>query len=158
MRVSLLEHRRNWEILKEEHSRTEFLLWKECMNKVYYYCLYYNPPSLLLDMSVGVRKRQVPILARLSREMTQTVRIKRRSFLSRVCISLRPTNVFIAEKNTQKLDETESRVCSLEGTSDRSCLIASDLSKRSGNCVTVGRQRPVERGQPDRPATIAATD
>ncbi len=40
---------------------------------------------------VVVRKLQVAILARLSRDISQTVRIDCHSFLSRVLISLRPT-------------------------------------------------------------------
>ena len=62
------------------------------------------------------------VLARLSREMSQTVRIDCHSFLALVRISVRPSKFFIGV-NTQKLAKAESlRECSVEWTSD------------SGNC------------------------
>ena len=67
--------------------------------------LYYNSPYVC--MSVNVHKRQVAILARSSREMSQTVRIDWRYILSRVRVSVRPSNFFIC-KNTQNLGETGS--------------------------------------------------
>ena len=50
--------------------------------------LYNDSP---LNLSVAVRKLQVAILARSSQEISQTVRINRRSFLSRVRISVWPS-------------------------------------------------------------------
>ena len=47
---------------------------------------------------VGVRKLQVAILARSSREMSLTDRILPRYILSRVRVSVRPSNFFICEK------------------------------------------------------------
>ena len=61
-------------------------------------------------LSVDVSKLQVAILARLSREMSQTVRIDCndcRSFLSRVRISAQASNYLYA-KNTQKLSRKPS--------------------------------------------------
>ena len=51
-------------------------------------------------MSVGVRKRQVAILARTSREMSLTDRILPRYILSRVRVSVRASN-FLYAKNFQ---------------------------------------------------------
>ena len=59
-------------------------------------------------MSVAVRKLQVAILARSSQEMSQTVRIDCRSFLSRVRISVWPNNFCIGEKQPNTIVETES--------------------------------------------------
>ena len=49
-------------------------------------------------LSVGVRKRQVAIIARSSREMSLTDRIVLKYILSRVRVSVRPSNCFIREK------------------------------------------------------------
>ena len=64
--------------------------------------LYYNSPYVCL--SVGVRKLQVAILARSSREMSLTVRIIRQYILSRVRVSVRP-RIFLYTKNIQNLGE-----------------------------------------------------
>ena len=58
-----------------------------------------------LSLSVGVRKLQVAILARSSREISLTVRMVWQYILSRVCVSVRPS-IFLYEKNTQNLGET----------------------------------------------------
>ena len=58
---------------------------------LYYMYLYYHYHY------VGVRKRQVAILARSSREMSLTVRIVWQYILSRVRVSIRPSNFFIRE-------------------------------------------------------------
>ena len=50
-------------------------------------------------LSVGVRKLQVAILARSSREMSLTDRILQRYILSRVRVSVWPSNFFIREKH-----------------------------------------------------------
>ena len=55
-------------------------------------------------LSVVVRKLQVAILARSSREISQTVRIDCRSFLSRVRISVRPSTL----KNPKMSTKNES--------------------------------------------------
>ena len=55
--------------------------------------------------SVAVRSVQAAVLARLSWEMSLTVRIDCHSFVLRVRISVRPSNFFIGEKphnRTQK--------------------------------------------------------
>ena len=54
--------------------------------------------SIILHKSVAVRKLQIAILARSSREMSQTIRIDWHSLLSRVRISVRPRNFVIAMK------------------------------------------------------------
>ena len=51
-------------------------------------------PPVCVCISVAVRKRQVAIIARLSREMSQTVRIDCHSFLSRVRISVLRSTFF----------------------------------------------------------------
>ena len=58
-------------------------------------------------MSVGVRKRQVTILARSYREISLTVRIVCQYILSRVSVSVRPSNFFYP-KNIQNLGEIGS--------------------------------------------------
>ena len=58
--------------------------------------LYYN------SLSVTVHSLQVAILAQSSREISQTVRIKYRSFLSRVRISVQPSKFFIGENPPKK--------------------------------------------------------
>ena len=88
-----------------------------CLNRASNWCSdnWYNhgelsEPScytIIVLKSVAVRKLQVAILARSSREMSQTVRIDWQHFLSRVRISVRPSNFFYA-KNTQKLSRTPS--------------------------------------------------
>ena len=62
---------------------------------------------LIKSACLSISKLQVAILARSSREMSQTVRIDYRSFLSRVRISVRPSNFFYA-KNTHKLSRKPS--------------------------------------------------
>ena len=52
-------------------------------------------------MCVGVRKRQVAIIARSSREMSLTVRIVWQYILSRVRVSVRPSISFICEKHSK---------------------------------------------------------
>ena len=52
---------------------------------------------------VAVSKLQVAILARLSMEISQTVRIDWQYILSRVRVSVRPSNVFIREKHTKAI-------------------------------------------------------
>ena len=58
-------------------------------------------------LSVGVIKLQVAILARACRELSQTFRIDRQYILSRVRVSLRPSNCFICE-NIQNVGEIGS--------------------------------------------------
>ena len=62
---------------------------------------------------VVVRKLQVAILARLSRDISQTVRIDCHSFISRVRISVQPSKFFIGE-STQTLSRKPSRRTSLQ--------------------------------------------
>ena len=54
--------------------------------------------TIIRHKSVDVRKRQVAILARSPREMSQTDRILPGYILSRVCVSVRPIIFFIREK------------------------------------------------------------
>ena len=49
-------------------------------------------------MSVVVHSLQATVLARSSWEIYETVRIDSHSFISRVLISVRPSNIFIPEK------------------------------------------------------------
>ena len=102
--------------------------------------------SLHIYLSVDVRKRQVIILARSSRGMSQTGRSDCRSFLSRVCISIRPSNFYMQKtpKNNSR-KPCRPRDCLFEWTSDRPWLFASEQSKRGGNCFMVGGQRPIEQ-------------
>ena len=60
----------------------------------------YHIYTIILLKSVGVRKLQVAILARSSREMSLTVRIVWQYILSRVCVSVRPS-FFIREKHNK---------------------------------------------------------
>ena len=60
--------------------------------------------TIILLKSVGVRKLQVAILARSSREMSLTVHIVCHYILSRVRVSLRPRN-FLYANNFQNLGE-----------------------------------------------------
>ena len=71
--------------------------------------LYYNSPWVCL--SVGVRKLQVAILARSSREMFLTVRIVWQYILSRVCISVRSSNFFIREKHPNPWGNRVASAC-----------------------------------------------
>ena len=57
---------------------------------------FYNSSLICLSLFA---KLQVAILGRSSREMSQTVRINCRSFLSRVRISVRPSHLFKTEKH-----------------------------------------------------------
>ena len=59
-------------------------------------------------MFVAYGKLPVVIIARSSREMSQTVRIDVRSFLSRVRVSFRPSNFFIREKHQKTVAKPES--------------------------------------------------
>ena len=70
--------------------------------------------------SVAVRKLQVGIIARSSREMSQTVLLDWPHFLSRVCVSVRPINVFIREKHQKNaLKRCRLRECLFQWTSNR---------------------------------------
>ena len=73
--------------INSTRGQTRFLT---CVARVT--CLMY-----ILLKSVGVRKRQVTILAKSSREMSVTVRIVGQYILSRVRVSVRPCNFFIRE-------------------------------------------------------------
>ena len=61
----------------------------------------------ILRLSVAVSKLQVAILARSSREMSQTVRIDWKHF-ARVRVSVRPRYFLIREKQTKAIANTES--------------------------------------------------
>ena len=68
--------------------------------------------TIILHKSVDVRKLQVAILARSSREMSLTDRILPRYFLSRVRVSVRP-RIFYTRKKTKPIVNTESPACCL---------------------------------------------
>ena len=70
----------------------------------YLYCIYTIILHKSVSLSVGVRKRQVAILARSSREMSLTDRILPRYILSRIRVSVRPSN-FLNAKNINKLPQ-----------------------------------------------------
>ena len=59
--------------------------------------MYYNIYTIICLKSVGVRKLQVAIIARSSREMSLTDRILPRYILSRVRVSVRP-RIFYTRK------------------------------------------------------------
>ena len=63
---------------------------------------------LALCLTVAVSKVQVAILARSFRDMSQTVRIDGKHILSRVRVSVRPSNFVISEKH-QKQSRIPSR-------------------------------------------------
>ena len=63
--------------------------------------------TIMILKYVVVSKLQVAILARLYREMSETVRIDRQYILSRVRVSVRPSN-FLYAKNAQKLSRKPS--------------------------------------------------
>ena len=67
--------------------------------------------TIILLISVGVRKLQVAILARSSREMSQTVRIDWQYILSRVRVSVRPSNFFIREKHPKPRGNRVASAC-----------------------------------------------
>ena len=92
-------------------------------------------------MSVGVSKWQVAILARSSREMSLTVHIDRQYILSRVRVSVRPSNLFIRE-NPQKLSRIPScpARCLFERSTDRP--LSRQRRKGDINSVMVGRTDP----------------
>ena len=84
-------------------------------------------------LSVGVSKLQVTILAQSSREISLTVRIIWQYFLSRVRISVRPSNFFICEKHPKPWG---NRVASMD---------ASRTGKKWGvHFITLGRHRRIE--------------
>ena len=62
----------------------------------------------VLNLSAGVSKHQVAIIARSSREMSRTVRIDLQYTLSRVRVSVRPS-IFYTRKKPNTIAETESR-------------------------------------------------
>ena len=66
--------------------------------------------SLYVCLSVGVRKLQVTILVRSSREMSLTVRIIWQYILSRIRISVRP-GIFLYAKNIHKLSRRPTLSC-----------------------------------------------
>ena len=67
-------------------------------------CIYTIILHKSVCVSVGVRKLQVAILARSPREMSLTDRILPRYILSRVRVSVRPSN-FVYAKNNNKLQQ-----------------------------------------------------
>ena len=83
---------------------------------------------------VGVRKLQVVILARSSREMYLTIRIVRQYILSLVRISVQPSNFFIREKHPKRLG---NRVASASVQLNEQLPALSPADR----AVTVGCQR-----------------
>ena len=83
--------------------------------------------TIILLKSVAVRKRQVAILARPSREMSLTVRIDWKHFFSRVRVSDRPSNCFLYAKNTKMY--REDRI-------SRNCLLNEQASAPSKRGIT----------------------
>ena len=77
--------------INSTRGQTRFLT---CVARVM--CLVLHKSACL---SVGVRKLQVAILARSSREMSLTDRVLPRYIMSRVRVSVRPSNIFIREKH-----------------------------------------------------------
>ena len=103
-------------------------------------------------LPVVVCELQVAILTQSSRDIYQTVRIDCHSFLSRVCIMVRPRKCFTGEKPPKTIAKTESpRECSVEWTSDVGICGNGWLppTRRNGDtwtvtiAITVDSQRPV---------------
>ncbi len=92
--------------------------------------------------------RKVAILARSFPEISQTVCIDWKHFLSRVRVSVQPQ--FIRE-NTQNYREYRVARATdhLNEAATGHCSPA-ELAKRSVNCITVGCHRPIEQWQPER--------
>ena len=85
--------------------------------------VFVNIYTIILLKSVGVRKLQVAIIARLSREMSLTVRIVWQYILSPVRVSIRPS-IFLYAKNIQNY--CEYRVSHASGQLNR--------TSEAGNC------------------------
>ena len=90
--------------------------------------------TIILLKSAAVRKLQVAIIAQSYREMSQTVRIDWQHFLSRVCDSVRPSNLLYAKNTKNALKPGRLRECLFQWARDRpqkgavtaSWLVASD--------------------------------
>ena len=85
---------------RHREKETEKTCGKTCVH------LYYNSPEICL--SVTVRKLQAVVLARSFREISQNARIDCRSFLSCICISVRPSKFVKKAKNHK--NECKNRV------------------------------------------------
>ena len=68
---------------------------------------------IILLKSVGVRKLQVAIIARSSREMSLTDRIIWQYILSRVRVSVRPSHFFIRKKHPKSRGNQVAIACCL---------------------------------------------
>ena len=101
-------------------------------------------------LSVDVSKLQVAILARSSREMSQTVCIDWKHMPSRVRISVRPRHFSIHKKHP-KLSQIPSRPRDrlFEWSSDRP-LIERGTGEKGRNSVMVGRHWLIEQRKPER--------
>ena len=94
---------------------------------------------LSVCLSVGVSKLQVAILARSSREMSQTVRIDWQYILSRVRVSVTPIH-FLYAKNSQNYREYRVAArCLFEWSTDRPLF---GQRRKGANSVMVGRTDP----------------
>ena len=74
------------------------------INNIVLYVIY----TIILLKSVAVCKLQVAILAQSSRELSQTVRIDWMQILSRVRVSVRPSNFFVRENHQKTVANSES--------------------------------------------------
>ena len=102
--------------------------------------------TIILLKSVGVRKLQVAILARSSREMSLTVRIVWQYILSQVCVSVRPSIFYM--RKTLKTSGKPGRQCQClfqwpatsycHQRSGPSRLAGTDPSNRDTTAVCVG--------------------
>ena len=84
--------------------------------------------TIILLKSVEVGKLQVAILARSSREMSQTVLIAWKHILSQVRVSVRPSNFFIREKHKPSGNRI-ALACLFEWNSDAHCRQRSGPSR-----------------------------
>ena len=92
--------------------------------------------TIILFKSVSVRKRQVAILARSSREMSVTVRIVRQYILSPVRVSVRPSIFYTRETSTNYREGSVSRKFLLN-EKGRNAGLAGDRSTMSGKNTAV---------------------
>ena len=81
---------------------------KFCSPYIHSFLIVYTIILKSICLSVAVRKLHVSIIARSSREISQTVRIDYHSLLYRVHISVRRSKFFVGENHPKTISKTES--------------------------------------------------